>query len=167
MGLVSSARAAPPSVGVGGSHSESSRPARCVLGAVPRPALAPLLPAAAGVGGDGLLGRRAPRRSAEGFAVAGLSLAFFGGREHAIAERGPSAIHESTPVRLRTPIRAMVAFLQPSSLRLCTKMATAVFGAGPVSDAVLSTRRARRTAPSNQKDSCPLLDFASVLEDAS
>ncbi|CAH0374030.1 unnamed protein product [Pelagomonas calceolata] len=47
------------------------------LGAVPRPALAPLLPAAAGVGGDGLLGRRARRSSArQGFAVAGLALAF-------------------------------------------------------------------------------------------
>ena len=108
--------AAPPSVGVCGSRSESSRPARCVFGADPRPALAQLLSAAAGAGGDGLLSRRARaalRRSTEGFAVAGLSLALFGGREHEIAERGRPAIDEIASLRLRTPIRAMVAFVLP------------------------------------------------------
>ena len=103
-------------VGVCGSRSESSRPARCVFGADPRPALAQLLSAAAGAGGDGLLSRRARaalRRSTEGFAVAGLSLALFGGREHEIAERGRPAIDEIASLRLRTPIRAMVAFVLP------------------------------------------------------
>ena len=38
---------------------------------------------------------------------------------------------------------------------------------GPVSGAVLSTRRARSTGPSNRKDTWPLREFASVLEDAS
>ena len=75
--------AAPPSVGVCGSRSESSRPARCVFGADPRPALAMLLPAAAGVGGGGLLGRRAPRSSARpGLCSSRLSLAFLAAREH-------------------------------------------------------------------------------------
>ena len=83
---------------------------------VPCPALAQLLSAAAGAGGDGLLSRRARaalRRSTEGFAVAGLSLALFGGREHEIAERGRPAIDEIASLRLRTPIRAMVAFVLP------------------------------------------------------
>ena len=103
----------------------------------------------------------------EGFAVAGLSLAFFGGPRARIAAARASSVYESAIIRLRTPIHAMVASVQLLSMRSRSATIVWVLGAGPVSDAVLSTRRARRTAPSNQKDSWPLLDFASVLEDAS
>ena len=138
---------APPSVGVCGSRSESSRPARCFLGAVPRPALAMLLPAAAGVGGGGLLGRRAPRSSARpGLCSSRLSLAFFGGPRARIAAARASSVYESAIIRLRTPIHAMVASVQLLSMRSRSATIVWVLGAGPVSDAVPRSRTARRTA---------------------
>ena len=122
---------------------------------VPRPALAQLLSAAAGAGGDGLLSRRARaalRRSTEGFAVAGLSLALFGGREHEIAERGGQPSMKLLPFVCG---RRSVPWLRLYCL-LATAFGTKSDGEmeqpGPVSGAVLSTTRARRTAPSNQQD---------------
>ena len=41
----------------------------------------------------------------------------FGGREHEIAERVHAAIYESASFRLRTPIDAMVASVEPSTMR--------------------------------------------------
>ena len=87
---------------------------------VPCPALAPLLSAAAGVGGDGLLGRRARRRARAlrcGLCSSRAVSRVFGGREHEIAERVHAAIYESASFRLRTPIDAMVASVQPSTMR--------------------------------------------------
>ena len=117
------------------------------LGAVPRPALAPLLPAAAGVGGGGLLGRRAPRSSARpGLCSSRLSLAFFGGPRARIAAARASSVYESAIIRLRTPIHAMVASVQLLSMRSRSATIVWVLGAGPVSDAVPRSRTARRTA---------------------
>ena len=93
-------------------------------GAVPRPALAQLLSAAAGVGGDGLLGRRAQalERSA-GLCSSRAVSRVFGGREHEIAEREPPPIYECACFRLRTPILAMVAYISPSAMALASATA--------------------------------------------
>ena len=93
---------------------------------VPCPALAPLLSAAAGVGGDGLLGRRARRRARAlrcGLCSSRAVSRVFGGREHEIAERVHAAIYESASFRLRTPIDAMVASVQPSTNALASATA--------------------------------------------
>ena len=84
-------------------------------------------------------------------------------RPCSIAELRPLEVPPEIP-SLRRSDYAMVTACAFTARRAIGKIE---LGAGRVSGPFLSTRRARRTAPSNQKDSWPLLDFASVLEDAS
>ena len=153
VGLVSSARAAPPSVGVGGSHSESSRPARCVLGAVPRPALA-----AASRGGwrrrrrPGTRLAAAPRvrtASCAVHAALALSRALSDGvpRPRSNAKLRPLDVSPEIP-SLRRSGYAMVTACALAARRAIGKLVEA---AGPVSGSVQATRRDRSTAPSNKK----------------
>jgi len=95
--------------------------------------------------------RAAPRSSARlrAFAVAGLALAFFAGREHEIAEREPPASRKSDSFDVGRRFMPWLRGRAPlSALASATKMAAAE-ELGLVSKGVRRSRRARRTAPSN------------------